>query len=135
MRVPDAPWTTISAPTASATAGKSPWGSACASDPPIVPRLRTCWSPTSPAAAARAAAFAFTSALAAIALWRVHAPITSDPPSTRMPESSGIRAMSTSASGADSRSLSAGTSEWPPASGSAPRPMCSSASAIDPARS
>ena len=45
VRVPDALWATISAPRASTTAGRSPCGSACASEPPIVPRLRTCWSP------------------------------------------------------------------------------------------
>ena len=67
VRVPDALWTTISAPSASTTAGRSPCGSACASEPPIVPRLRTCWSPMPTAAAARAAALAATSALSATA--------------------------------------------------------------------
>ena len=87
------------------------------------------------AAAASTAAWAATSELAATARCLVHAPITSVPPSTRIPDSSGMRAMSTSAPGADSRSFSAGRSEWPPASGWAPRLMWSSASATVPARS
>ncbi len=46
--VPDGPLATSVA--SSATAGRSEAGSPCASEPPIVPRCRTCGSPTRPAA-------------------------------------------------------------------------------------
>ena len=45
-RVPFGPWATYVAPSASVVAGRSDAGSAWAIDPPIVPRWRTCGSPT-----------------------------------------------------------------------------------------
>ena len=52
VRSPPGPRATIVPPSASTTAGRSDAGSPWASEPPSVPRCRTCGSPTSPAAAA-----------------------------------------------------------------------------------
>ncbi len=47
---PATEWVTIAASVASSTAGQSDDGSAWATEPPIVPQLRTCGSPIPPAA-------------------------------------------------------------------------------------
>ena len=50
VRTPSRPAMSISPSSASTTAGRSDAGSPCASEPPIVPRCRTCGSPIRPAA-------------------------------------------------------------------------------------
>ena len=103
----------------------APWagrtrGSAWATLPPMVPRLRTAGSPMTPAAAARAGACAATSDDAAICAWVVRAPTRSRPSATDIPFSSPMRPMSMSAGGAASRSFSSGIRLCPPASTLAP---------------
>ncbi len=60
---------------ASATAGSSDAGSACAIEPPMVPRLRICVWPMNGTARARSGAAAATVASRSTARWRVIAPM------------------------------------------------------------
>ena len=75
----------------------------------------------------RIGASAFTRSEPATSACRVVAPMASSSPSSRMPDSSGIRAMSISTAGWASRSFIIGSSEWPPASSLASSP-CSASS-------
>ena len=86
-------------------------GSPCASVPPSVPRLRTCWS-----AIVRAASEASPRPAASTSWCVVIAPMRTVPFSRDTPRRPGIRRRSTSSVGAASRSLMSGISEWPPAS-------------------
>ena len=61
FRAPFGPFATTVAPRATRTVGKSAAGSACAMEPPIVPRLRTWMSPICEAASARIGQDFFTS--------------------------------------------------------------------------
>ena len=83
VRVPEGPVTTIVA-RASATAGRSEAGSPWASEPPIVPRLRTCGSPTRWAACPNRGRCSASSGSRSRSRWRVSAPIATTSPSSRM---------------------------------------------------
>ena len=72
--------TTKRAPSAVSTVGRSDAGSACATLPPIVPRLRTAGSPTCPAASASAGHCSRSTADAASSACVVNAPIRTMPP-------------------------------------------------------
>ena len=116
VRSPAGPAITSSAPSARITAGKSEAGSQWASDPPIVPRWRTCGSPINPAVCETIGQCSWINGSSWSALYRVSAPIASHSPVSRTYESSAIRPMSTSRDGRAKRSLSNGISECPPAS-------------------
>ena len=75
VRCPPLPCAVIWPSTASTTAGRSEAGSPWASEPPIVPRLRTCWSAISDAArlATPSSGASWRSA------WRVIEPIRQSP--------------------------------------------------------
>ena len=75
-RAPAGPAITTEPPSATSAIGRSAAGSACASEPPIVPRCRICGSPTSEAACASSGASARTSSDPARSAWQVTAPIT-----------------------------------------------------------
>ena len=79
-RSPPLPRTTMLPRSASTTAGRSDAGSPCASDPPSVPRWRTCGSPTSPAAALRIGTCCRTSASCSTSWCRVSPPMASSSP-------------------------------------------------------
>ena len=69
-------------PKASTTAGRSEAGSECASEPPSVPRWRTCGSPTWLAAWARSGTCCLSRSEVSTSRWRVSAPIAMwSPPS------------------------------------------------------
>ena len=97
----------------------SPW----AIEPPIVPRLRTCWS----AMVSATIAASPMSGWLATAWWVVMAPIRNAPFSRSIPDRPGTRRRSTSSDGAASRSFISGSSEWPPASTLASSPPSRSA--------
>ena len=105
------------------TAGRSPCGSACATEPPIVPRFRTIWSPTR-----RGGLCEHRRVGRDVGRRSRRRGVASSHrsracrPRRGCPESPGIRAMSTSVSGSVSRSLSAGIRLCPPASGMPPAP-------------
>ena len=120
VRSPSSVATVNDAPRATSTVGRSDAGSAWATLPPMVPRLRTAGSPMTPAAAARAGACFATSADAAISAWVVRAPMRTRPSATAMPFSSATRPMSISADGTASRSFSRGIRLCPPARSLAP---------------
>jgi hypothetical protein len=120
LRDPEPLRTVTEPPTASSAAGMSACGSAWASEPPIVPRLRTAGEPMPAAAWATARAPRSTSGGGgdgAVARHRADHDLVA---SCRMPVSSSMPARSTSASGEASRSRIIGTSDWPPAIGFAP---------------
>src|SRR5579859_8141215 len=101
---------------AAKAAGSSAAGSACATDPPTVPRLRICACPTQPIASCRSghdSAITFERSTSAC---RVMAPTTSVPPSRLMPDSSATPLMSIRRPGRASRKFMSGTRLWPPAS-------------------
>ena len=81
----------------------SPW----ATEPPSVPRLRTCWS----AIVAAACAARPRSGCTATSWWRVIAPIRNAPFSRWIPAMPGTCRRSTISDGAASRSFISGTSE------------------------
>jgi len=108
VRRPFAETTSMLASSARATAGYSAAGSACAIDPPSVPRLRIWKCPISGVATASSGTADATSALASTVACAVQAPIHSAPPRRSMPESSGIRPMSTRCSNTARRSASSG---------------------------
>ncbi len=83
-RRPSAEASTTTTSEASVAVGRSAAGSACASEPPMVPRCRTCGSPTNPAASAISGASAAKMGEEATSLCRVNAPIATCEPSTRM---------------------------------------------------
>ena len=107
---------------ASSTAGRSDAGSPCASVPPIVPMLRTCWS-------AIVAAAADVSPKPPVATrWCVtSAPSRIESPSDETFFSSSSWRRSTISDGAASRSFISGISECPPASTLASSPPSASA--------
>ena len=72
--VPDGPRATRVASSARTTAGRSAAGSPCASEPPIVPRCRTCGSPTWPAACASSGTLRASRSECARSWWLVSAP-------------------------------------------------------------
>ena len=74
---------TNSAPSASITAGRSEAGSPWASEPPIVPRCRTCGSPTFPAVVETIGQCSCSSGSRCTAACRVSAPIASCEPASR----------------------------------------------------
>jgi hypothetical protein len=83
VRSPPLPRITSSPPRASTTVGRSPAGSACASEPPIVPRWRTCGSPISPAAKETIGQCSCTSGSRARSACLVSAPIARCSPASR----------------------------------------------------
>ena len=111
VRSPFGPRSVTSPSLARSTAGRSDAGSPCETDPPIVPRLRTCWS------AMVAAAFAASprSGVSCTRACRVIAPIRHSPFVRSMPSRPGTRRRSTSSDGDASRSFISGSSECPPA--------------------
>ena len=108
LRSPPSAVTAIVASSARNTVGRSEAGSACATLPPMVPRLRTAGSPISPAASASAGHRSASSDEAASSAWVVSAPIRTRPSATLMPFSSSSRPMSMSAAGVASRSFRSG---------------------------
>src|SRR3954468_7963654 len=106
---------TNSASRASATAGRSPAGSAWTRAPPKVPRARTCRSATVSVASAISGANCCTSGSVMTSWCVVMAPMTMASPSSRTPRSSATRPRSTTVSGAASRSRMTGINDWPPA--------------------
>ena len=80
----DSPRATTEPSSASSTAGRSEAGSPWASVPPIVPRLRTCWS-----AIVAAALAASPRPLVATSWWRVIAPMRTVPSVRSMPAQPG----------------------------------------------
>ena len=97
-------------------AGSSAAGSACATDPPTVPRLRICAWPTQPIASCRSGHDSAITFERSTSECRVMAPTTSVPPSRLMPDSSFTPLMSISRPGRASRKFMSGTRLWPPAS-------------------
>ena len=77
------PRATKSASRARSTAGRSDAGSACATEPPIVPRWRTCGSPTSSAVRDTTAQAPSRTGSATSCACRVSAPIAMRSPSSR----------------------------------------------------
>ena len=127
VRVPDELATTTSAPRASITDPQSPAGSACASDPASVPRLRTTGSEISGAAAAITGYRDFRRSDAASWLLRASAPTRRWPSASSMWSRPGIRLMSTISAGVANRSFISGIRLWPPARTFASSP-CSASS-------
>ena len=117
----------ISAPSATATAGYSDAGSACASEPPTVPRLRIWKCPMSGVARASNGAAAATVGSCSMTRCRVPARTTSVPFSRVTPVSASTRFTSTRCSKRVNRSASIGTRLCPPASTLASSP-CSASS-------
>ena len=74
VRLPLGPCTATEPPRASSSVGRSPWESACASDPPIVPRFRTCGSPIPAAVSASTGQPDWIVAESATSRWVVIAP-------------------------------------------------------------
>ena len=105
----------ISAPSVTATSGISAEGSAFAIEPPMVPRLRVGGCPTHGSARASIGTDARITGSRSACAWRVVAPTTTAPFSSRIPASSGNRKMSISFAGRASRIASIGTSVCPPA--------------------
>ena len=114
---PSAPTTSISASSASSTAGRSEAGSPCASEPPIVPRCRTCGSPISPADVRDERAVLLQERRRRdVVVARQRADRDRGRPCrgrTRAPRAGRRRRAATAAI---ARSRSSGSSEWPPAS-------------------
>ncbi len=79
-----------------------------------MPRCRICGSPICKAAYASSGASACSSSDPATSACLVVAPMTTSSPSSLMPDSSEIRAMSISTAGWASRTFIIGSSEWPP---------------------
>ncbi len=98
------------------TEPQSPCGSAWASEPATVPRLRTSGSEICRAASPSSRRRPRRSSERSQVLWRTRAPIRRAPPSSARVSSPSIRLMSTSAPGAANRSFSSGIRLWPPAS-------------------
>ena len=94
-RVPRGETASISASSASATAGYSAAGSACAIEPPNVPRLRIWKCPMKGVTRVSSGAAFATSALAPTAASVVPAPIHRWPLRRSMPRSSSMRVTST----------------------------------------
>ena len=115
VRSPPGPRATTSARVASMTEPQSPCGSACASEPATVPRLRTIGSEITGAASPRAPYRPFSSSDRSAVLCRTRAPIRK-PPSSVNPSSPSILLMSTSARGRAMRSFITGMRLMPPAS-------------------
>ena len=86
-------------------------GSACATEPPIVPTWRTCGSPISPAAYDTIGHSSCRTSLFATSWCRVSAPIATRSPSSFTYFRSCSREMSTSSDGLARRSLISGRSE------------------------
>ena len=105
----------ISAPSVTATSGISADGSALAIEPPMVPRLRVGGCPTHGSTRASIGTEARMTGSRSACAWRVVAPTTTAPLSSRIPASSGNRKMSISFAGRASRIASIGTSVCPPA--------------------
>ncbi len=114
-RVPSIPRRTISVSMANAGAGRSPAGSAWASDPPNVPRWRTCGSATVSVARASRAACSAISGSRCTSWCVVIAPITRASPSSRTPRNSPMFVRSMTVVGAAIRNRSTGSRLWPPA--------------------
>src|SRR5699024_175878 len=134
LRSPPGPAMRSSASIASRQVPISPAGSACAVDPPMVPRWRTCGSATVAAASASRGACSRIRGSRAAAAWVVIAPITSSSPSSRAPSNPGTFASPTTSSGSAIRSRNTGMKLCPPARIFAPigAPASSStASAVD----
>src|SRR6266566_637862 len=136
VRVPFGPCATKSASSARSTAGRSPAGSPCATDPPIVPIWRTCGSPICAAACATIGQSSWSPSAFPTSWCRVSAPIAIRSPSSRTYERSAIRPMSTSIDGLAMRRRIAGSNEWPPARifASGSEPSSEMASSTEPAR-
>jgi len=115
VRRPPGPAMTNSASSASATAGRSPAGSACARAPPKVPRCRTWRSATVSVASAMSGAYRAISGSDRTSECVVIAPMTIASLSSRTPRSSATFVRSTTVSGAASRSRMTGISDCPPA--------------------
>src|SRR5512133_2798648 len=132
VRVPSGPRATTSASMASRAEPQSPWGSAWASDPQTVPRLRMIGSEMSGAAAPRVPHRPPPSRSdRSQVLWRTRAPTRRSPSSSARVSRPGRRLMSTSTRGAANRSFMSGMRLIPPAStlaSSSYRPRVSSAS-------
>src|SRR3974390_519246 len=82
----------------------------------MVPRLRTCGSPTEAATAARPGNSCCSTDEMATSAWRDIAPITIERPFCSTPERPSTNDRSISADGFASRCFITGISEWPPAS-------------------
>src|SRR5271166_762209 len=106
---------TMVAPRVTATSAISAAGSALASDPPSVPRLRIGAWPTNGMTLASSGMCVRTSPSRSSTHCRVVAPIATASPSLRTKASSPMRAMSISRFGRASRIAISGTSVWPPA--------------------
>ncbi len=115
MRVPRSPRITAAARSAQNAPERSSDGSAWHTDPPIVPRLRTIASAMLRSASRSTGATAPTSDDARSSAWRVIAPMRSSPSSTATKARSVRSLMSTSSSGATSRSFIIGMRLCPPA--------------------
>ena len=98
-----------------ATSGISAAGSPLAIEPPMVPRPRVGAWPTQGSARASSGTLRCTMASRSATACRVVAPMTTPSPSSRMPASSAMRAMSISRVGRASRMASMGISVCPPA--------------------
>ena len=116
LRLPEGPWATSSASSATAMAGYSAAGSAWAMDPPMVPRLRIWGWPILAVAAWSTGWRLRTAGESSTSRLLVMAPISKRPRSfSRMYSSSSILPRSMSSSGRAKRMLSRGTRLWPPA--------------------
>ena len=103
-------------PARAPTAPRSPAGSACASEPPSVPRWRTWLSATVSVAWASSVTCCWTRLVADDVVVRRSSPrSTIRSPSSRMPRSSAMPPRSMSTDGAASRSRSTGSRLCPPA--------------------
>ena len=97
------------------TAGYSAEGSAWASEPPMVPRVRIGRWPTHRVASRRSGSFRATTGENSIVRWRVIAPSLTWPSCSLTYASDAMRFRSTSAAGRLSRKFKSGMRLWPPA--------------------
>ncbi len=83
VRCPPVPRTTNTASQAISAAGRSAAASPCTTDPPMVPRWRTCRSPITPATCASSGACSASTGSVSSSRYRLSAPIAISSPSRR----------------------------------------------------
>ena len=129
VRLPFGPSHTNSKPSAMAVAGMSAAGSPCASEPPIVPLLRTAGSPMTAAVSDTTGTLALRTLDDSTSQWVVMAPTTMTPFSSLTPPRPFTLPRSMRCLGWARRSFIIGIRLWPPASSLASSSLPSSFSA------
>ena len=125
-RVPRLETSSTAPPRVASASGISELGSACATDPPSVPRLRVWKCPTCGSASASNGTDCIKAALRIAAACLSVAPVRISAPCATTPSMPGTRFTSISAAGRTRRMFSIGPSDMPPASTLASGPNSSS---------